>query len=233
MANSSIYNALYGGGKIMKNGGSKKILELTKLIYSKKEFLLLVFANLIVQLGITYYVMLKTDGTKINILALFIAQIFIIYILIIVPIPSFLKFILFSFFSYIFGLVLSSLKKKYNEKMIQIALQGTISIFALMFTLGVTLLISGINLGYKFGLFLFWALLVLIILRLVFVLGAGLTAFNKFLSFFGLILFAVYIVFDTNKILQRNYFGDFITASLDYYLDILNLFENTLGSIDN
>jgi FtsH-binding integral membrane protein len=56
---------------------------------------------------------------------------------------------------------------------------------------------------------------------------------NKFLSFFGIILFAAYVLYDTNIILQRNYSGDFITASMDYYLDILNLFSNFLGSSDN
>jgi FtsH-binding integral membrane protein len=44
-----------------------------------------------------------------------------------------------------------------------------------------------------------------------------------------LLLFSVYVVYDTNSILQRNYNGDFITASLDYYLDILNIFSNLLS----
>ena len=43
-------------------------------------------------------------------------------------------------------------------------------------------------------------------------------------------LFSVYIVYDTNNILQRDYGGDFITASLDYYLDIINIFSNLLSA---
>ena len=48
----------------------------------------------------------------------------------------------------------------------------------------------------------------------------------------SLFLFALYILYDTNHILQRNYYGDFITASLDYYLDIINIFVN-LFSLNN
>jgi FtsH-binding integral membrane protein len=46
-------------------------------------------------------------------------------------------------------------------------------------------------------------------------------------------LFSLYVVYDTNVILQRNYNGGFIMASMDYYLDILNLFSNILGSNHN
>ena len=55
MGSSSIYKQLFGGGNTMLKGGSTT--NLIKLMYEKKEFLILVFANLIVQLGITYYIM--------------------------------------------------------------------------------------------------------------------------------------------------------------------------------
>jgi FtsH-binding integral membrane protein len=45
----------------------------------------------------------------------------------------------------------------------------------------------------------------------------------------GVVLFSLYIIYDTNHILQREYYGDFITASMDYYLDILNVFVNLLS----
>jgi hypothetical protein len=37
-------------------------------------------------------------------------------------------------------------------------------------------------------------------------------------------LFALYIVHTTNNILLRDYEGDFITASFDYYIDMSNFF---------
>jgi FtsH-binding integral membrane protein len=67
----------------------------------------------------------------------------------------------------------------------------------------------------------------------VLILGANMNQTNKILSFVGIILFAMYVIYDTNTILQRNYSGDFVTASMDYYLDIINLFTNFLGSSDD
>ena len=40
---------------------------------------------------------------------------------------------------------------------------------------------------------------------------------------------SLFIIYDTNIILQRNYEGDFITASIDYYLDILNIFISLIN----
>ena len=52
---------------------------------------------------------------------------------------------------------------------------------------------------------------------------------QKGLSGAAIILFSMFIVYDTQKILSRNYAGDFISASMDYYLDIINLFSSLLG----
>lgn len=215
--------------------GGAKMGNLIKLMYEKKEFLILVFANLIAQLGITYYIMERTPEGKldISIWPLFATQLIIIFVMALVPMPEFIKFLLFCFFSYTFGLMLSVLKKKYSLDMINIAIQGALTVFAFMLATGVALFAGGINLGYKFGSILFWSLLALIVARLVFVLGAKMNQAHKILSFIGIILFAIYVVYDTNKILQRDYYGDVISASMDYYLDIINLFTNFLGNSDD
>jgi FtsH-binding integral membrane protein len=230
MGKSSIYKRIFGQDP-MKGGA--KMGNLIKLMYEKKEFLILVFANLIAQLGITYYVMERTNKIDISIWPLFIAQLIIIFVMALVPMPGFVKFLLFCFFSYTSGLMLSVLKNKYSSDMINVAIQGSMTVFAFMLAAGVALFAGGINLGYKFGAILFWSLLALIVARLVFVLGAKMNQAHKILSFIGIILFALYVLYDTNKILQRDYYGDFITASMDYYLDIINLFTSFLGSNDN
>jgi FtsH-binding integral membrane protein len=230
MGKSSIYKRIFGQDP-MKGGA--KMGNLIKLMYEKKEFLILVFANLIAQLGITYYVMERTNKIDISIWPLFVAQLIIIFVMALVPMPGFVKFLLFCFFSYTSGLMLSVLKNKYSSDMINVAIQGAMTVFAFMLAAGVALFAGGINLGYKFGAILFWALLALIVARLVFVLGAKMNQAHKILSFIGIILFAIYVLYDTNKILQRDYYGDFITASMDYYLDIINLFTNFLDSNDN
>ena len=64
-------------------------------------------------------------------------------------------------------------------------------------------------------------------------LGPQLSTAKKTLSYIGLGLFSLFVVYDTNQILSRDYNGDFITASMDYYLDILNLFTNLLNTNDS
>jgi FtsH-binding integral membrane protein len=238
MANSTIYNRFFGenvmkGGKSMITKFNFNGLHLMNLIFKKKEFLILIFANLIAQLGITYYIMNKKDNPEISFWPLLVIQIIIIYVLILVPMHPVLKFLIFCIFSYTFGLNMSHLKTKYDPVLIDIALKGALSIFGFMLTVGVVLVGGGIHLGYKFGAFLFWALLALIIAKIVNMLGPQLSLAKKVLSYAGLGIFSLFIIWDTNQILSRDYKGDFITASMDYYLDILNLFTNFLGTSDN
>jgi len=162
-------------------------------------------------------------------LLLFLSQLFIIFILAFVPMPAWLKFILFSIFSVTFGIMLSSLKKTVDPAILKTALFGTMGIFGAMFLAGVSLLLSGVQLGLRFGLGLLYALLLLIVASIVFMFMGTYSNAIKGLSVVGLLLFSLFVVYDTNMILQRNYYGDFITASLDYYLDILNIFLNLVN----
>jgi FtsH-binding integral membrane protein len=91
------------------------------------------------------------------------------------------------------------------------------------------LIIFGIALGNIFGLGLFVCLLLLIILQIVALFTKGYSMMHKVISVFSLCLFSLYIVYDTNTILQKNYNGDFISASLAYYLDIINIFIDLIN----
>ena len=204
---------------------------LLDLMYQKRMFLLLVFANLFIQLSISYYVMIHNKKSPIGHWYLIGIQIIIIFVLALMPIPSFAKFILFSIFSYTFGLSLVEYKEIVDERAIEIAVKGTLSLFGLMMGVGIALILGGIRLGQRFGSFLFWSLLLLIILQIIAIVGDGLSMLHKVLTFVGIILFSMYIVYDTQQILSRDYAGDFISASMAYYLDIVNLFVNLL--VDN
>jgi FtsH-binding integral membrane protein len=250
MANSSIYNKYFGsGGKhsghAMYNlmGGASRnkgkgigTSSLLSLLNSKKEFLVAVFANLIAQLGITYFFMMNYTGAdKKNFMfwGLVVVQFIIIIVLALVPMPTWLKFILFSVFSACSGMTLSFMKRSVDPNIIDMAIVGTLSIFGVMFLFGVTLILFGINLGSQFAAFLFYALLLLIIVQVVMIFAKAKSSVLKGIYIFSLILFSLYIIYDTNNILQRDYYGDFITASLDYYLDILNIFVDLVGIFDN
>jgi FtsH-binding integral membrane protein len=164
---------------------------------------------------------------------LIIITFIILYILAVVPIPSWLKFILFSAFSYIQGILLASFKLKiHDDNLINMAMLGSIGLFIVLFLIGTFLLATGIELGLKTGFILLVSLIILIIFQ-IFSLFQKSRLLTKTLSAIGIIIFSCYIIYDTNVILQRDYYGDFITASLDYYLDIINIFIKLVILNDN
>jgi FtsH-binding integral membrane protein len=213
------------------------ISQVFKLIYEKKTFFILIILNLILQLYISYYVSEnvkvdeKKDAKKFDskFIVACIAAIIIILILALITMPAWLKFILFSLFSAAFGIILAYRKYGIDSGVIKSALVGTASIFVSMFIFGVALIMSGIQLGFKTALILLFALLALIIISIVQIFIVQSSLLKKIIVISSLILFSVYIVYDTNSILQRNYNGDFITASLNYYLDVINIFSALLS----
>lgn len=234
MVHSALYNRFFdkssylGGGS--RKGKAKGMNNFISLLNSKKELLVLVFANLIVQLGITYYTFLKTPANKITGLQrifIVIAIFFVLFAIFLIESP-WLKFILFSLFSFLQGLCIASIKSEVNSEMIQTAIMSVISIFTFMFTFGLALIGFGVYLTNTFGFFLFVALLLLLIFQLISMFLGTASTMKKGFAGIGLLLFSIFIVYDTNKMLQRNYKGDFITASMDYYLDILNIFLDLL-----
>jgi len=136
----------------------------------------------------------------------------------------YLKFGLFTLFSGVIGVLFSDLMRVVDPNIVQMAVLGTIGIFASFFLVGAGLLISGIALGVRTGLFLLFSLLLLIVAMVVSYFTGEYASSYRLLSGIGLFIFSAYIVYDTNKILQKDYRGDFVTASLDYYLDMINIF---------
>ena len=220
--------------------------QLFKLISEKRGFFALILATLVSQLSITYYVSENVkiedeeeknetkDVNKFNpkLIGAYIGAFVLILILAFITMPPWLKFILFSLFSGAFGIILGYRKSGLDPNIIKSALLGTASIFVLMFTFGLALIASGIKLGLTFGLGLLFALLFLTILSIVQFFIDESSFLKKILVIGSLMLFSLYIMFDTNSILQRNYNGDFITASLDYYLDIINIFSGLLSGFE-
>jgi modulator of FtsH protease len=218
---------------IFKNNN---LTQLFKLISEKKGFFALILATLISQLSITYYVsenvkIEEEDGKKkfnMKILGAYIVAFVIILILAFISMPPWLKFIIFSLFSTALGVILGYRKSGVDPGIVKSALVGTASIFVTMFAFGVALIASGIKLGFKFGFALLFALLLLLIISIVNIFIVESSLFKKIIVIGSLLIFSLYIMYDTNNILQRNYYGDFITASLDYYLDIINIFSDLL-----
>jgi hypothetical protein len=227
--------------KSKKSFFKNDIAQVFRLINEKKGFFALILANLLFQLYITYYVSENVNveeeqegekGAKnydMKYIGALVATIVIILILALVTMPAWMKFILFSLFSAAFGILLAYRKYGLDSGVIRSALVGTASIFVTMFVFGVALIMSGIKLGFMTALILFFALLALIIISIVQYFIVQSSLLKKLIVIATLIIFSIYIVYDTNTILQRDYSGDFISASLNYYLDLINIFTALLG----
>ena len=230
MVHSSTYNLLFN----RKSGGLNKRVDFFKLLNEKKAFLAKTFGNLIFQLLITFIIAFRVKSpdlleNNLYFWGLIITTFIIIFLLAMVSMPPIMKFILFTIFSISWGLLLSKIKEQASPEIIKSALLGVISIFIAMFTVGLLITSMGITMSPKLGFILLVALLLLIIVSIVSMFMKSYDTYHKAISVFALVLFSIFIIYDTNTILQRNYLGDFITASIDYYLDILNIFMNLIN----
>jgi FtsH-binding integral membrane protein len=124
------------------------------------------------------------------------------------------RFALFTVISMLTGVFLSQT----GFRNVKGALLDAIYIFICMFTLGVATHLLGYDLRVL-GPILIMSLIGLIIARLV--TGASYARV-------AIALFAIFIVYDTDAILKRNYEGNFVRASFDYFVDIFNIFSGLL-----
>jgi len=215
---------------LMRGGKMSFEKNISNILKNKSTFFCFMLSTLIFQLAITYKIMML-DVESINVekyFWLFIASEFaIILMMVFLPMPLVVKFALFSVFSAINGLLLQKIRQRIPARVIKFALLSAIGTFLAMMVLGIILAVFGINIGWM-GIILFGALIGLIVSNFVILLTGETNAVRKTLSTIGVILFSMYVLFDTNIILQREYFGDFVMAALDFYLDFINLFLSFL-----
>jgi FtsH-binding integral membrane protein len=202
-----------------------QISEITSLMIKHRAFLAKIFANLFVQLVITYYVM-ENSSVPEKFWPYFLGSIVLLLVIVGTSLPYWAKFLVFVLFSYLLGKLSARLKTRYNENAIRSGILGAMGIFAIMFVVGAAVPV----IGYRVGQGLFFALIGLLIARIAAMFSERNGALHKLLSGAGIAIFGLYVAYDTNNILKRAdyYDGDFITASMDYYLDIINLVRDTL-----
>jgi FtsH-binding integral membrane protein len=117
------------------------------------------------------------------------------------------------------------------KDIIMSALVSTVAIFATFLAVGMFIVYLGIDLGWM-GIYLFLGLLGLIITRIVSSIMKPDEPRSKYSTIFGLLLFSVFILYDTNNILLKySTTGvDCIRGALDYYLDLVNIFVQSVDS---
>jgi FtsH-binding integral membrane protein len=202
-------------------------------LQKKIPFMAGVFGHLIFQTFVAYRAAEATSGNaymkdiaRSNALLIGIVGLALVLLLSLVRLPIPIKVAIFSILAYISGMAL------HNVPNLQEALLEVVGIFIGMLVAG----IFTVQMGYKLdilGQILFFSLLTILIARVIntYVRRTRDEEKNSIVpSRIVTILFALFVVYDTNKILQRNYSGNFVNASLDYFLDIFNLIRSVGGN---
>jgi|TARA_B110000444_G_scaffold87737_1_gene82915 FtsH-binding integral membrane protein len=202
-------------------------------LQKKIPFMAGVFGHLIFQTFVAYRAAEATSGNaymkdiaRSNALLIGIVGLALVLLLSLVRLPIPVKVAVFSLLAYISGMAL------HNVPNLQEALLEVVGIFIGMLVAG----IFTVQMGYKLdilGQILFFSLLTILIARVIniYVRRTRVEEQNSLVpSRILTILFALFVVYDTNKILQRNYSGNFVNASLDYFLDIFNLIRSVGGN---
>jgi len=202
-------------------------------LQKKIPFMAGVFGHLIFQTFVAYRAAEATSGNaymkdiaRSNALLIGIVGLALVLLLSLVRLPIPVKVAVFSLLAYISGMAL------HNVPNLQEALLEVVGIFIGMLVAG----IFTVQMGYKLdilGQILFFSLLTILIARVIniYVRRTRVEERNSIVpSRILTILFALFVVYDTNKILQRNYSGNFVNASLDYFLDIFNHIRSVGGN---
>lgn len=202
-------------------------------LQKKIPFMAGVFGHLIFQTFVAYRAAEATSGNaymkdiaRSNALLIGIIGLVILLLLTLLRLPIPVKVGLFTILAYIAGMALHDVPN------LQEALLEVVGIFIGMLVAG----IFTVQMGYKLdllGQILFFSLLTILIARVIniYVRRTRVEEKNSLVpSRILTILFALFVVYDTNKILQRNYSGNFVNASLDYFLDIFNLIRSVSGN---
>lgn len=219
--------------------------QFSKLIHKKKNLLRCIFTTLLCQLiatSLVFIVIYRSQSSKKNkkskfetlyaLIALILGVILIISMTMIQM--SFIqRSILFTLFSILQGLFLGFSLRYIKPNAILSALLFTVLLFFMMLIFGFILVYYQMDLSWL-GIILFFLLLGLIAVRLVSIFFPYSKRREQLLTTFALLLFSIYIIYDTNTILLRydsiKYHRDCILGALDYYLDIINIFVNSISS---
>lgn len=208
-------------------------------IEKKSPFMAAVIGLLIVQLFLTFYLMKTLSGSARFLgyvdqnfwfrIVLLVIPLVLILILALIPMPMYAKLLLFTLFSVSFGMLFAIAQRSLTPEMLRAALLGTIGIFVAMFLVGLVLAGFGYDLLWL-GLILFVVLIILLVLGIAMLFTHPEQKVIRARAILVVILFSVYVLYDTNQILMRDYQGDYVTAGIDYYLDFMNIFLHLIES---
>lgn len=218
-----------------------RLKKFSTLLRQKKDLMGCIFLTLIFQLVVSVVTM-KYDQEK-NLLGNFMktnqSLTHIILIICFLGIfygifktQSFVtKQLLFGLLSIIMGLILSAMIHIINDpELVESAAISTLINFGLMFLLGLVIVYFGYDLSWL-GILLFLGLFIIIVIQVIGMFSPQSDETHKMIAYASVVIFSLYILYDTNTILlkyQNKSKSDCILGAIDYYLDIINLFEDYL-----
>lgn len=196
----------------------------------RRFFFTSVMLTTLVQLGITFATLLYLPRAPSGalLMAALLGYIALFLLLIFVPMPVTVKMCLYTCASVCLGAVLRRATAYLPAGLVQVALLSTIAVFSVLLAAGIMLAAAGYDLSGA-GMLLCAALMAVIITQLVDRLMAAAPRKSKTLATICLIIFSMFVVYDTNIMLRKDYAGDVVTASLEYYLDFVNIFNDVIA----
>lgn len=207
-----------------------------KLLKEKQPFLMSTYGLLVAELVVTFAIVYAFRNspaakkiTRQSILLYFALTFGIILILSFVPMPDWMKLVLFTVFAVVIGGMLHSITVVVPRELVDNALKGTIVIFVCMSVFALLLASMGVDLSWM-QLVLFAALIGLLVASLLAMFFSPKSSkIHKALLVFGLVVFSIFVMVYTNMILQPGYKGSYIDAAIGFYLDFVNIFTRLLA----
>lgn len=205
-----------------------------KLLMRRKGFLAQVYLLMAVQLAITagtVHLMRKNQAAYEKVkkfwLLWFLVTIALVVVIVWVDLPMSVKLVAFTTLSVLLGMNMLAASRAVPLEAIRGALLSIIGVFIAMTVVGFSLAATGINIGFM-GFALLMALIALIIAWLVIGFVGVSSAGLKVMFTLGVVLFSIFVAYDTNALLLDQNRG-VVDGALGLYLDIINLFGNLLG----
>jgi FtsH-binding integral membrane protein len=204
----------------------------SQLLQQNGTFLAKLLATLTIQAVITFGVMeyCRSKNITLGILPVilcFILLLALLAVIMLTSLPIYAKFLIFTAISIIVGVTLSN--NSVSDDSIKRAIWGAVGVFVATFLIGVCLAVMGVDLSV-FGILLLILLGVLIIGQLLMHFYPVSDTTSKAWIYFGLVLFGIYVIYDINVILKHRPFGDdYVTSSVNLYLDFINIFVSLLS----
>jgi protein lifeguard len=194
------------------------------------NFLIQVYCLLVLQILCTMAIIYTLRDRQIlpkTTLAYFIISLIVLLIMIMVSVPFWFKVILFILFTFLISAMLYSITFYFTFEMIRNALIGAITVFIVMTVIALVITKLGYDLSWM-GVYLLIALIMLIIGYFLAALTPGSSSFQKIFVIVGLVIFSMFVVYDTNVILKNKMKQDILDATINFYLSFVNIFNHLM-----